>query len=566
MWLALTAAVAAVSVATVNLVPLASSQPRLASFGAPALLGGPVTPPGGSAFHPDAVAPPQVPGASPIAPPATDPKPSDAASSLGVNNGVANQATPAAGLVEDISKRTVDSKTFKMSGPQHYLTQVYGAPVHFKGASGAWEDIDPTLTPRGGRVSAKANSFGVDVAARANDTDLVRVSLDASHQISWSVDAAGPAAASPPTTQANVKVDTPPALRPSTLSYAGIAPGVSLQVTSAATEASTDLILASRRVPTVYRFSLHLNGLTASLDSASGDVLYADETGTIRARTNPAFMTDSKIDRHTGTGATSKLSYALVADNGGTALQVSLDPAWLADPARVFPVTVDPNIQPQAAGDDTYVNSGFTNDNSGAPTLNVGSYDAAHANRAFLHFPGLDSLNGDIINSAQFYLYNNHSWSCSPAQMDVWRVTSVWNGPAVNSFATPPSPQVDPANPINRSSFAYGYDSSCPARYAVLDATAAVQNWTNGTWANDGIALVSTAPESNVFGYKSFNSENSGLNVPLINVDYVVPTPPSAPLNVTAAAGDASATIAWSPPASAGARMGSTAIRCNRPT
>ncbi len=38
------------------------------------------------------------------------------------------------------------------------------------------------------------------------------------------------------------------------------------------------------------------------------------------------------------------VTYALIAFKGGTALEVRLDRAWLDDPARRYPVTVDPEI------------------------------------------------------------------------------------------------------------------------------------------------------------------------------------------------------------------------------
>ncbi len=554
----LAAMTAAITIGASNLAPVAATAatflplPPATTAGStttsPPLPAGPATT---SKTSPTVLAPPTI---SPLTTPAPGTAPPETTKASGPD-----PTSAAAGLVEDTSKRTVNSKTFATATPGHFTTHIYEAPIHFKDASGTWADIDPTLTTnptKGDHRSAKANSFGIDVATQASDANLMAVNLDADHQISWSLDAAAapaPAVVIP----AKLPAGAPTAFASSVAEFAEAAPGVSVKVKSSATEASTDLVLASAAVPTTYRFALHLKGLSAALEAASGDVIYTDSTGAVRARTNPAVMTDSKIDPRTGSGASTPARFSLVPDGTGTTLVVSLDRAWLANPARVFPVVVDPNVQPQSGIDDTYNDTAVTGDNSASAFLRVGNYVPGHTDRAFLHFPGLDSLNGYTINSAQFLLFNDYAPTCSPTPMSILRVTSPWNGPGITSFATPPSPQIDAAHPLVTASFAHGFNAACPAQYQILDATTAVQNWANGTWPNDGIALLSaTNPENNPAAFKSFHAENSSVNVPLIGVDYTVPFPPSAPQAVSATATNGTATVTWSPPASNGGSYG----------
>jgi len=77
----------------------------------------------------------------------------------------------------------------------------------------------------------------------------------------------------------------------------------------------------------------------------------------------------------TATGVSAGTARAGVADaaegTGEVTLEVSADPAWLTDPARTFPVTLDPAIRIGPVGD-TYVKEGDTVDRSGYNDLQLG--------------------------------------------------------------------------------------------------------------------------------------------------------------------------------------------------
>ena len=77
--------------------------------------------------------------------------------------------------------------------------------------------------------------------------------------------------------------------------------------------------------------------------------------------------------------------------HGGLALRASIAPAWLASPARVFPVMVDPSYNATTTGT-TDVMYPYTNDYSGNTLLQVGTYDSgSNYARSFLAFNGLGS-------------------------------------------------------------------------------------------------------------------------------------------------------------------------------
>ena len=101
------------------------------------------------------------------------------------------------------------------------------------------------------------------------------------------------------------------------------------------------------------------------------------EDGTEVFSITPAVMKDSNVDPGSGDSAVSfDVSMELSSDKGGSStLTFTADPAWLADPARVYPVYIDPsmNIYPRYSMDendpikigDAYASSAYPGTNFG---------------------------------------------------------------------------------------------------------------------------------------------------------------------------------------------------------
>ncbi len=277
-------------------------------------------------------------------------------------------------------------------------------------------------------------------------------------------------------------------------------------------------------------------------------MIYRDESGLERARTPHGYMYDANVDPRSGEAPTSYgVDFALIASGkGGTALEVTLDRAWLDDPARQYPVVVDPEFVTATGADDTYVMSNIAPNSAATETeLKVGTYDGGtHVARAFLHF-NTAPISGKVIQWGRLDIAERHSYNCANVGPTPYRVTESWTGSTLTTWPGKPI-DVPAGGSLNAVS------GSCPNRLFSADMNGASANWASGAWTNLGIALVAPS-ESNSNYYKRFASFDSGAP-PALHVGWTEPTAtvPSAPQSLVATARNLSASVTWAAPASNG--------------
>jgi endonuclease/exonuclease/phosphatase family metal-dependent hydrolase len=414
---------------------------------------------------------------------------------------------------ELLERRTAASKTFVGDEPGQLRTTVFQAPVHFKDPQGRWVDIDDALgAPKDGRRRNGANAFGLSIAEKSTDKALARLDIDDKHSVGFALDGAA---------EVKAKGDA------KSVTYAKVKTDTDVRLTSLRSGVKEELVLASPAAPDRFVFPLELKGLTASLDGA-GNVIYRDGAGVERARTPHGFMTDGRIDPRSGESEMSLgVTYALIPWKGGTALEVRLDRAWLNDPARQYPVTVDPDIHHAAWGDDTYVMSGFYRDNSYDAELKVGTYDGgAHIGRSFMHFD-TGAFAGATVQNAEMHLAERHSWNCGYWPEHAYRVTGGWNGRNMPDWSN--QPPVDP-NGVGGT----WEGTICGSRTAKWNVTGMAAAWAAAGQPEASVSLRATN-ESDNNRWKKYASTEAGAP-PALHVWFTPPNrPPAVPYNVTPA-------------------------------
>jgi len=151
----------------------------------------------------------------------------------------------------------------------------------------------------------------------------------------------------------------------SKVGYTGVLPNTDLDYEITAGEVKETIIL--RKPPTggrsSWRFRLGTEGLTPRL-AGDGAVVLIDGTGAVVMVMPPIVTWDSSGAADRPPAMTGGL-YDLEQVKDGWLLTVAVDEAWLRDPARVYPVRVDPTF---ARGDDhsiSYKSDGATCTNCG---------------------------------------------------------------------------------------------------------------------------------------------------------------------------------------------------------
>ncbi|MFF2820997.1 LamG-like jellyroll fold domain-containing protein [Kitasatospora cineracea] len=416
------------------------------------------------------------------------------------------QAPPAAGT-EIPSARTASTSTFQ--NPDGTKTvRVYPRPIHFKESDGSWADIDTAVVQtRSGRWQEAANADAPDFAANAGDPRLVSWSLDADHKVAYGIQGARGSAA---------KADG------NTLMYPGAFPATDIRYDATAQGVKESLLLHDASAPTEWTFPLQLTGLSPSVDS-SGNVVFADSTGTQRLAIPHGFMEDSAVDPRSGDGAMSDgVHYSLTTLGGIPALRMELDAAWLHDPHRSFPVRVDPTTQTTVGGgQSTYVMSQFNANYSSESLLKVGTYDGgSHKANAYLTFPVASSaLANNYIESAGLALYTVHSAQCEQNEVDVNQITSPWNPSTISTY-----PGVSLGTTVGIGRFYAGVECSNGPQWEPIDlgddpsaaGTQLINNWAHGG-NNLGLAVTASGTDSNA--WKKFASDNSA-NPPYLYATY----------------------------------------------
>ena len=219
----------------------------------------------------------------------------------------------------------------------------------------------------------------------------------------------------------------------------------------------------------------------------------------------------------------------------GSRLNLNLDRTWLADPATVYPVIVDPAASYSTnASYDTYVRSAAPNSNYGTDTeTRIGSSDGgATKSRSYFAFDTSGIKNLDVL-SAVLVLWNYWSATCSPNYwVAYWTApassATTWNNPpAYRSVAGVPAYMASTATKGHTS----GTTPYCAQDWATLDISPYAVAW--ATQADNSQGLFLAAPdETSLPQWKRFYSmEAASGNKPHIN--YIYNRPPGAPTSVT---------------------------------
>ena len=240
------------------------------------------------------------------------------------------------------------------------------------------------------------------------------------------------------------------------------------------------------------------------------------EAGAVPFVIPSGFMYDSSENADPSIG---EVSISLERRDGTDWVIVTPDQAWLSDPTRVFPVIIDPTMEPVESSGDTYVGQDVTTSQADANWLSAGSKDGVNKRRSLFRFPSLDQYHGLDVTDVEFSLWQNYAEDCGSHPAHVQRITSGWNTtvewggqPSYASNVVAASNQSKGANCASGGGrITFSDDHSDAAGDGGVSLTGLFKDWTqSGTaqqYPNQGLVVrVPSTGELNVNNFKRFDS------------------------------------------------------------
>jgi RHS repeat-associated protein len=252
-----------------------------------------------------------------------------------------------------------------------------------------------------------------------------------------------------------------PVLEGSQATYPEALPGVDLVVQATRTGVETFLMVKSRAAAAQIddvKFPVTGAKISSHRVDADGNTTLLNSAGKAVAAIPAPLMWDARTKPGTGEPAELREVPAKVskraarvakpkkaADGAGVQFTLGADKAFFEAADTVYPVTVDPQVNPLNTTFDTYVKRGSTADHGGANDLQLGLI-SGNPTRSFVHWDS-SRLVGKQITAATVYFYNFWSHTCTATSWEIWSTNAAsadtrwtnqpaWNHKEATSTAT----------------------------------------------------------------------------------------------------------------------------------
>ncbi len=375
------------------------------------------------------------------------------------------------GTGEIPAMRTPTSDTY-LTG-SGYRTVLATGPVNYRTATGTFVPIDTGLTTRpDGSYANKADSMSATLPANADGP--VRAAKAAAVVITRLVGAA----------------HVPAEVAGSSATYRGAYPGVDVRLDIRPETVKETLLLANAGVPASFASTVTLTqGFSLRLD---GDrtVSVLDAGGRVAAHLPAPWMQDSSGNVNSDTST--DVRYSISGTRPNYTVTVLPSHAWLSDPARVFPVRLDPTVT-FSAGTSTgcyYAETGATDPTTCSYSTGSDNYlsygDSGYARRTYVSFPDVNGPGSAIppdavvtnANLTFTELYQNNTTANLATQLylpnGTWGATTTWS--------TMPAPSGNQVDAVTLTPPGVG-------NTVTFNPVSAVRGWVDGSSSNRGLMV-----------------------------------------------------------------------------
>lgn len=331
--------------------------------------------------------------------------------SLAADIGAAGSDESSPSVVSEIeSKRTRTSKTYRLSDGSKRVV-VSSGPVHFK-EHDEWHDIETDLIPSAvpGEVHTKQTKDEITFRGQSAGKRPVRVAGDG-----WSVelDMLGVAEG------AKLVYDNK-------ARYLGVAEDTDLLYEAVDDGLKETLVLGSSAAPSSFAFAMALDGVELRTQPGGGSALYRPGADTPELEVGVLRVWDSSQDAAGNAAECAEATMSLsVSSDGRTAYaHYELPRSWLDDPARVYPIYVDPTLTLSENFDTTIHSIGNTDYHGSFGELCTGYWSSTGHHFSMVRFEVPD-LTGARVDSATYSVYCHALQTASVTYLG--RNTSYWS-------------------------------------------------------------------------------------------------------------------------------------------
>ena len=371
-------------------------------------------------------------------------------------------------------------------------SEVSPVPVRVAQADGSWADVDYGLHQVGGGWAPKVSPAAVVFSAGGDGPAVTLASGSRRFGLSWAKSLPAPT------------IDGASAVYQLTDTEALV-----LTATSDGFEQSLKLTAAPTAAPKL-RLGFDMTGLTMVANTTGGyDFAQTDAGGAPTSTvvfTMPApqmFSSQMVDDEHT---QIQSVPVTLATDTDGSQyLDLTAGMPFLADPATVYPVWIDPSVSSVSRYGDTYVSSADAVSHAAEPNLQIGLSTGGYIRRSLIRFNTLASVPaGSHVTSAVLKLYNHYSGTCTGRAVYAYPLTESWT----SSGATWDNQPSINTSYVAGATWSYGNESlGCANGTGQISVVSMVQAWVSGTLTDYGLQ-VRAASESDDSYRKSFCSMN----------------------------------------------------------
>jgi RHS repeat-associated protein len=408
---------------------------------------------------------------------------------------------------EVVEMQDADSVTFRQDDGR-YATYLFPAPVNFRDEAGRWRPIDNALV-----VSRRA---GYSFENRANAYSAAFPSSLAAGPVRFEAEGAWVTFALRGARSSAEGVRADGARATFELALAG----VSVEYEARTSGLKETFVLAGPSAPREFVFDLRLSpGLSARADDEGG-IAFLNPAGTVVFALAAPFMEDSSGSED---GFSSAVELELEEEKAGWVLRLRADGDWLGDPARVWPVRIDPTIVTGPGLDCLIRSGGFSTTNyCSAGHVTVGS--STTKRRSLLAF-GLGSVPSNrAILDAELFMYCTYAETGAAQTMDVHRVTASWGNAATWEKKTASVNWASAGGDYGSLAWASLY-TRCQTlgwkKWQDPDLVGLVERWKDGTYPNWGLLIKQRSEQTTQVQQFASTESSDSSKWPYLRVEYM---------------------------------------------